>query len=282
MDLRLFRSAGFTWGTALATLVSFSMMGLLFATPLYFQEVLGIDAFGNGLRQLPLIGGLLVGVALATRLSRRLGARGAIALGFAIIACGLALGARTSAADGSVYAMAWLAVAGAGLGIALPTAMDAALGALSPEHGGVGSGLIQALRMVGGAFGAAILGLRAELELPRRARSRRAARAGGSGRARTASRPASRSRTSWARQTCSSRCTPPSSTAWTWPTWSAPRAAVAGAVLALAFMPRREAAGERRTRSRRRPATRTRPFRRPADGHEVESGHGALVADAVD
>ena len=139
VDLRLFRSAGFTWGTALATLVSFSMMGLLFATPLYFQEVLGIDAFGNGLRQLPLIGGLLVGVALATRLSRRLGARGAIALGFAIIACGLALGSRTNATDGSVFAMAWLAVTGAGLGIALPTAMDAALGALSPEHGGVGS-----------------------------------------------------------------------------------------------------------------------------------------------
>jgi len=158
VDLRLFRSPGFTWGTALTTLVSFSMVGVLFAMPLYFQEVLGLSAFGNGLRQLPMIGGLLAGAIVATRVARRLGVKLAVALGFAILAAGLVLGARTHAGDGGGYAMAWLAIAGVGLGVGLPTAMDAALGALSPEHGGVGSALIQALRMVGGAFGAAILG----------------------------------------------------------------------------------------------------------------------------
>ena len=48
VDLRLFRSAGFTWGTALTTLVSFSMMGVLFAMPLYFQEVLGMTRSATG------------------------------------------------------------------------------------------------------------------------------------------------------------------------------------------------------------------------------------------
>ena len=158
VDLRLFRSPGFTWGTALATLVSFSMMGVMFAMPLYFQEVLGLTAFGNGLRQLPLIAGLLVGAVAATRIASKLGDKLAVALGFAILAVALGLGAHTSASNGSAYAMGWLAVAGLGLGVALPTTMNAAIGALSPEHGGVGSALIQALRMVGGAFGAAILG----------------------------------------------------------------------------------------------------------------------------
>jgi DHA2 family multidrug resistance protein-like MFS transporter len=158
VDLRLFRSPGFTWGTVLTTLVSFSMMGLMFTIPLYFQEVLGYSAFGNGLRQLPLIGGLLVGAVSATRIAARLGAKVAVAIGFAILAAGLVMGALTGTGDGSGYVMVWLAIAGLGLGVCLPTAMDAALGALSPEHGGVGSGLIQALRMVGGAFGAAILG----------------------------------------------------------------------------------------------------------------------------
>jgi EmrB/QacA subfamily drug resistance transporter len=158
VDLRLFRSPGFTWGTVLTTVVSFSMMGLMFAVPLYFQEVLGYSAFGNGLRQLPLIGGLLVGAVSATRVASRLGAKVAVAIGFAILAAGLVMGALTSSGDGSGYVMAWLTVAGLGLGVCLPTVMDAALGALSPEHGGVGSGLIQAVRMVGGAFGAAILG----------------------------------------------------------------------------------------------------------------------------
>jgi DHA2 family multidrug resistance protein-like MFS transporter len=40
----------------------------------------------------------------------------------------------------------------------MPVAMDAAIGTLAEESGGVGSALIQAVRMVGGSFGAAILG----------------------------------------------------------------------------------------------------------------------------
>src|SRR6516164_873078 len=44
IELRLFRSAGFTWGTTLATLVSFAMFGIFFAMPQYFQEVQGANA----------------------------------------------------------------------------------------------------------------------------------------------------------------------------------------------------------------------------------------------
>ena len=33
IELALFRSAGFTWGTILATLVSFAMFGIMFAMP---------------------------------------------------------------------------------------------------------------------------------------------------------------------------------------------------------------------------------------------------------
>jgi MFS transporter, DHA2 family, multidrug resistance protein len=40
----------------------------------------------------------------------------------------------------------------------LPTTIDTALGAVSDESSGVSSGVLQALRMAGGAFGAAILG----------------------------------------------------------------------------------------------------------------------------
>src|SRR3984885_15815519 len=54
IELRLFRSAGFTWGTILATLVSFAMFGIFFAMPLYFQEVRGVNAMGSGLRLLPM------------------------------------------------------------------------------------------------------------------------------------------------------------------------------------------------------------------------------------
>src|SRR5580692_10738871 len=47
IELRLFRSRGFTWGTTLATLVSFAMFGIFFAMPQYFQEVQGANAMGS-------------------------------------------------------------------------------------------------------------------------------------------------------------------------------------------------------------------------------------------
>ncbi len=170
IELALFRSAGFSWGTILATLVSFAMFGILFAMPQYFQEVRGTDAFGSGLRMLPLIGGMLVGMIGGTRLQspRRnaaglpgeplAGARSMVATGFTVMAAGLALGALTSVTSGTAFASAWFALTGLGLGIAMPSAMNAALGALSAERSGGGSALITAMRQVGATIGVAVLG----------------------------------------------------------------------------------------------------------------------------
>jgi hypothetical protein len=158
IDLSLFGSASFTWGTILATMVSFAMFGLLFAVPQYFQAVRGADAMGAGLRLLPLIGGLMMGAVAADRLAPRVGAKATAALGFALMAAGLAAGATTSLHTSNEFTLTWVAVLGAGLGFAMPTAMDAALGALSKERSGVGSALIMAIRQVGATIGVAILG----------------------------------------------------------------------------------------------------------------------------
>ena len=170
VDLPLFASRGFRWGTILATLVSFAMFGLLFAMPLYFQDVRGANALGSGLRLLPLVGGMLVGMIGGTRLqSPRRGADGsapaavlsakvAVTAGFAIMAVAMALGALTSVGSSTGYAAAWIAVAGLGLGLAMPSTMNVALGALSVERSGSGSALISALRQVGGTIGVAVLG----------------------------------------------------------------------------------------------------------------------------
>jgi MFS transporter, DHA2 family, multidrug resistance protein len=173
IELRLFRSAGFTWGTTLATLVSFAMFGIFFAMPQYFQEVQGTNAMGSGLRLLPMIGGLVVGMIGSTRLaSARKAADGAAAaaraplasakalvtIGFAVMAATLAFGATTRTASGTGFAAAWLAAFGLGLGLAMPQAMNAALSALSAERSGSGSALISALRQVGATIGVAVLG----------------------------------------------------------------------------------------------------------------------------
>jgi DHA2 family multidrug resistance protein-like MFS transporter len=158
IDLSIFRSPGFTWGIALAVAATFAMFGVLFTGPQYFQSVLGYDVLGTGLRQLPMIGGLMVGGRLATLVVARSGAKAAVGSGFAMIAAGLALGATTSFGDGFGFAAIWMSIFGIGLGLTLPTSMDAAIGAIPADRAGLGSGLLMSLRMAASAIGVAVLG----------------------------------------------------------------------------------------------------------------------------
>jgi EmrB/QacA subfamily drug resistance transporter len=166
IELRLFRSAGFTWGTILATLVSFAMFGIFFAMPQYFQEVQGTNAMGSGLRLLPLIGGLVVGMISSTRLASPRQTSGAplasvkalVAVGFTIMTVALGFGATTAVSSGTGFAAAWLAAFGVGLGLAMPQTMNIALSALSAERSGSGSAVISTMRQVGATIGVAVLG----------------------------------------------------------------------------------------------------------------------------
>jgi MFS family permease len=158
IDLSLFGSAGFRWGTIFVTLVNFGMFGLFFTVPQYFQAVLGTDALGSGLRLLPLIGGLVVGTRIGEPLQRRTSTRTVVVGGFGLLAAALALGAFTTTASPYWFTAIWITLVGAGMGFVMPAAMGLALGALSGERSGSGSALIQALRQAGATIGIAILG----------------------------------------------------------------------------------------------------------------------------
>ena len=170
VPLSLFESAGFTWGTILATLVSFALFGILFAMPLYFRDVRGLDSLGAGVRLLPMIAGMVAGMIVGTGLqtprktpggepgTARVGAKALVTVGFAVMAAALAAGATTTVHSGTGFGIVWFAAAGVGLGLAMPSAMNAALGALSAERSGAGSSVITAFRQVGATLGAAILG----------------------------------------------------------------------------------------------------------------------------
>jgi MFS transporter, DHA2 family, multidrug resistance protein len=158
VDLSLFRSRSFTWGTILAAVGVLAMFGVLFTMPQFFQAIDGADAQVAGLRLLPLIGGLVLGAGLADRLAVRIGAKLTVALGFLLLAAGMGIGATSTATSGNGFAAAWMALCGAGMGLALATASSGALVELSTERSGVGSAVLQAVNKLGGPFGAAILG----------------------------------------------------------------------------------------------------------------------------
>ncbi|MGO8726960.1 MAG: MFS transporter [Streptosporangiaceae bacterium] len=171
VDLTLFRSSGFTWGTILATLVSFALFGITFAMPQYFLDVRGLDSLASGLRLLPLIGGLAVGLGIGQRLQTPpkaadgtaagpppVSAKVLASAGFTVMALALAILTRTTATSGTGFVLSWFAVTGFGLGLAMPTALNAALSALSPERSGSGSAVMTAMRQVGATIGVAVLG----------------------------------------------------------------------------------------------------------------------------
>jgi EmrB/QacA subfamily drug resistance transporter len=158
IDLSLFGRPRFAWGTLAATLASFALFGLLFVLPQYLQAVTGHGALAVGIRLLPMMGGLIVGAKAGESVAHRIGARAPVSAGLVVIAAGLGLGATTSVTSGYGLAATWLAIVGAGVGLALAPAMDAVLGEVTTERSGSGTALTMTLRQVGGALGVALLG----------------------------------------------------------------------------------------------------------------------------
>ncbi|WP_171163982.1 MFS transporter [Streptomyces sp. I05A-00742] len=158
LDLTLLRHRGFLWNTVAASLVMFTFTGLLFVLPSYLQTVLGNDAFGTGLRMIPMPLGMLVSSRLAPLLVKRVGARLVIPGGLIVMGAGALLGSSTAVGDGYGFTALWLTVVGIGFGFAVIPAMSSALGALPRDRVGVGSGLLMTLRQVASAVGLAALG----------------------------------------------------------------------------------------------------------------------------
>ncbi|NNN32467.1 DHA2 family efflux MFS transporter permease subunit [Streptomyces sp. S3(2020)] len=158
LDMTLLAHRGFLFNTIAATLVMFVLSGLLFVLPPYLQAVLGNDAFGTGIRLLPMMGGILIASRTAPQAAVRFGGRATVSAGLVVLAFAAFLGSRTTVDSGYGYTALWLTVTGLGFGFSLMPAMGNALGALPRDRAGSGSGLLMTLRQVGGAIGIALLG----------------------------------------------------------------------------------------------------------------------------
>jgi predicted MFS family arabinose efflux permease len=158
VDLRLFASRGFTWGSVAFAVVSFAMTGVLFVLTPYLQVVQGADAQATGLRLLPMIGAMLVSAAVIEKSSLRLGPRTVIAVGMAVSAAGLVVLCWAPAGGGYGVPAVALAVFGAGLGLSLPLSVDVVLATLPARAAGAGNALNRALQRIAVCLAPAILG----------------------------------------------------------------------------------------------------------------------------
>jgi EmrB/QacA subfamily drug resistance transporter len=158
LDVRLFRDRRFSAASGAIALSFFAMFGAIFFLTQYLQLVLGYSAFEAGVRVLPVAAGIVIASPLSARLTARFGAKVVVAGGMTLISAALLL--MTGFDVDSAYGLVALAyvVLGLGIGLAMTPATDSVMGSLPLAKASVGSAVNDAARTTGGALGVAILG----------------------------------------------------------------------------------------------------------------------------
>jgi EmrB/QacA subfamily drug resistance transporter len=135
-----------------------AVVGAIFLTSLYLQQVLGASAIVAGLEFLPLAVFITASAAAASKLLPHTGARALIAVGLLLSAGGAVylaqLGPDSSYLTGVLPAFALL---GAGVGPMFVAISVAAMSDVRPEESGLASGLMMTGHEVGAAVGVAAL-----------------------------------------------------------------------------------------------------------------------------
>ncbi|HEX5188471.1 MAG TPA: MFS transporter [Streptosporangiaceae bacterium] len=158
LELALFRNPALTGASIGALAISASIFSLLLYLTLYLQDVLRYSAFQTGLRFLPLTIPIILAAPVAGRLSARVPQRLLIGSGLGLIAIGLALLTMVSATSGWTVLLSGMIVSGFGSGLTNPALASAAVGTVSADKAGIGSGINNTFRQVGIATGIAGLG----------------------------------------------------------------------------------------------------------------------------
>lgn len=159
LDFRLFSIPSFRNGNIAAAIVSLGEFGILFALPLWIENVLGLTAFDTGLLLLPLAVGSFAASGFGAQAGAARGALFVVRLGIALEIAGvLGLGLVISAHTAPWELVVPLFVYGAGIGLATAQLTGVVLADVPVSQSGQGSGTQSTARQVGSALGIAILG----------------------------------------------------------------------------------------------------------------------------
>ncbi len=158
VDLHLFANRTFSSALGAVTAVFFAMFGVSYLLSQYIQFVQGADAFGVGLRFLPLAIGTLITSNMAAELTRRAGLRLVMLTGMILGAASLTVLTTLGTRSGVVHLGVAFLLLGLGMGLVVAPASNAIVGTLPPEKIGSGSGLRSMVQLLGGSFGVAIVG----------------------------------------------------------------------------------------------------------------------------
>jgi EmrB/QacA subfamily drug resistance transporter len=175
LDLSLFRIGSFAGANAVAMLVSLSMFGIFFFVSLYIQNILHYSATQAGASFLPMVSLIILIAPIAGRLSDRLGSRWLMGGGMTLVGISLLLYERVTVHSDFWTLLPSMVVGGVGMAMTMSPMTSAAMGAVPVDKAGVGSGVLNSFRQVGGSLGIALMGAIVASYLPHGAKGPAAA-----------------------------------------------------------------------------------------------------------
>ncbi|MDA8580130.1 MFS transporter, partial [Pontimonas sp.] len=159
LDLNLFKISSFRNGSIAALIISMGEFGLLFAIPLWLQNVIGMTPIGAGLVLLFLAGGAFVASGVGGALSGKLAPARAVQIGVVLEIVGiLGFGVVASTDTGWGAIAPFLFVYGIGVGLATAQLTGVIMVDVPMDKTGQGSGSQSTVRQIGSALGIAVLG----------------------------------------------------------------------------------------------------------------------------
>lgn len=157
LDLRLFANLPFSSASLVAFIMGAGLFGSTYLVPLFVQTIQGLTPTQAGLMLMPSGFVLVVIFPIAGRLSDKVSAGYLIGAGMLIFAWSSWLTASVSV-DTAFWTLAWWTVISRiGLGLLFPSLTAGSLKVLPRELVAQGSGAINFIRQLGGAFGVNLL-----------------------------------------------------------------------------------------------------------------------------
>ena len=159
LDLGLFHISSFRNGSFAALIISMGEFGLLFALPLWLQNVEGLTPVSSGLVLLWLAGGAFLASGVGGAMSGKLPAVRAVQIGVLFELMGVAGISIVASTGGGWWPVApFLLLYGIGVGLATAQLTGVIMVEVPVEKIGQASGSQSTVRQIGSALGIAVLG----------------------------------------------------------------------------------------------------------------------------
>jgi EmrB/QacA subfamily drug resistance transporter len=158
LDLSLFRIRSFVGANVVALLVSLGMFGVFFFVSLYVQNILGYSPTKAGAVFLPMTLLIILVAPFAGKASDQIGGRWLMGGGMTLVSISLLLYQRVGLHSTFWTLLPAMVLGGIGMAMTMAPMTSVAMGSVPVDKAGVGSGVLNSFRQVGGSLGIALMG----------------------------------------------------------------------------------------------------------------------------